>query len=58
MKNGKTLKQLTDRIHKKHNSNFYWNNVHWPTRVWLAELCEIIDEIRQVKEGEANNAKS
>lgn len=58
MKNGDTLRQLKDRIHSNYNSNAYWGHVHWPTRVWLAELCEIIDELRQVKEGETDNAKS
>lgn len=44
------LDELKERIHKRCNSNFHFDTLDWNVRVWIAEMCNIIDEKLTEKE--------
>ena len=36
--------ELKKKIHKENNSNLHYNVMPTPTRQWIYELCEMVDE--------------
>ena len=42
-----TFVQLKRRIDKNYNSNFRYDRLDWVSRVWIQELCDLIDELKE-----------
>ena len=38
-----TFVKIKRRIHMNHNTNAFFSQLDWPTRLWIFEVCRQID---------------